>query len=103
MDKRVYICGAMTGMPEFNYPAFNAAAEELRSLGYLVENPAENPMPPCGSWAGYMRLSIAQVLRSDVVALLPCWEKSKGAKIERSIASDLGLEICSVEGLINGA
>jgi len=47
---RIYIAGPMTGLPEFNYPAFNAAAEYLRSLGHHVENPADNPVPACKSW-----------------------------------------------------
>ena len=43
---RVYIAGPMTGLPDFNYPAFNAAAAKLRALGLEVLNPAENPPPP---------------------------------------------------------
>jgi hypothetical protein len=31
--KRIYIAGPMTGLPEFNYPAFNAEAQRLRGLG----------------------------------------------------------------------
>nr|WP_233506461.1 MULTISPECIES: DUF4406 domain-containing protein [Comamonas] len=36
--KRIYI-----GLPEFNYPAFHAAAAVLRAQGHHVENLAENP------------------------------------------------------------
>ncbi len=45
MPKTIYISGPMSGLPECNYPAFNAAAAHLRALGYSVENPAENPDP----------------------------------------------------------
>jgi len=38
---RVYISGSMTGMPDHNIPAFNAAAERLRKEGHFVVNPAE--------------------------------------------------------------
>ena len=38
----VYISGAMTGLPDNNYPAFHAKATELRAKGYIVRNPAEN-------------------------------------------------------------
>jgi hypothetical protein len=31
----------MAGMPDHNFPAFNAKAAELRSLGHEVYNPAE--------------------------------------------------------------
>ena len=34
--KRVYVAGPMTGIENFNYPAFNAAADALRAQGYQV-------------------------------------------------------------------
>ncbi|HEX8594362.1 MAG TPA: DUF4406 domain-containing protein [Pseudomonas sp.] len=40
----------MTGLPEFNYPAFHAEAARLRTLGLEVENPAENPLPANAPW-----------------------------------------------------
>ena len=94
--KRVYIAGPMSGLPEFNYPAFNEAAQRLRALGYHVENPAENPVPPCKSWAGYMRLSVAQLATCEGVALLPGWESSKGAIEEHRLAHVLDLPVIRV-------
>lgn len=88
---RVYLCGPMTGLPDNNYPAFHAMAAELRAAGYEVENPAENEPPACGTWAGWMRLGIAQLMQCDGIFLLPGWHKSKGAAIERRLASELGL------------
>lgn len=89
--KRIYISGPMTGLPNLNYPAFNAAADRLRGEGFEVENPAENPEPACGSWAGYMRLALVQIARCDGVLLLPGWSDSKGARLELHIAQQLGL------------
>jgi hypothetical protein len=91
--KRVYIAGPMTGLPDFNYPAFNRAAGALRAKGYHVENPADNPIPPCGTWKGYMRMAIAQLVTCDTVALLPGWSDSKGAKVEHQLALDLDLQV----------
>lgn len=91
--KRIYIAGPMTGLPEFNYPAFNAEAARIRALGYHVENPAENKAPECGTWQGYMRAALRQMLMCDSVAMLPGWGKSKGALIEYNLAKSLGLEI----------
>lgn len=88
---RIYICGPMTGLPDNNYPAFHAMAAELRAAGYEVENPAENEPPACGTWAGWMRLGIAQLMKCDSIFLLTDWHKSKGAKIERNLAAALGL------------
>ena len=33
---RIYIAGPMSGLPEFNHPAFHAAAAQLRGAGYIV-------------------------------------------------------------------
>lgn len=91
--KRIYIAGPMTGYPEFNYPAFNAEAARLRELGYYVANPAENPVPRCGSWQGYMRMAIAQLVTCDAVVTLPNWRSSNGAHLEVVIATRLHLAI----------
>jgi hypothetical protein len=88
---RVYICGPMTGLTDNNYPEFHAMAAEWRAAGYEVENPAENPPPACGTWAGWMRLGIAQMMKCDGIFLLADWHKSKGATIERNLAVALGL------------
>ena len=87
---RIYIAGPMTGHVDFNYPAFNAAAAKLRAIGYTVENPAENPEQP--TWAHYMRLAVRQLASCEAVALLPGWERSRGAKEEFRLAQVLGIE-----------
>lgn len=88
---RVYIAGPMSGLPDLNYPEFNRASAYLRELGYEVENPAENPAPACGSWAGYMRMAIAQLVQCDEIHMLRGWQQSRGAKLEHEIAQQLGL------------
>lgn len=92
----------MTGLPEFNYPAFHAAAERLRSLGYEVENPAENSEPHCGSWLGYMRMALRQLALCDGVALLPSWQSSRGARIEQQLATQLGLIVVPESAIQHG-
>lgn len=96
---RIYLSGPMTGLPESNYPAFNAEAQRLRAFGYQVENPAENMPPPCKSWEGYMRISLAQLLKCNALALLPGWMESRGAIIERDLAMRLGMEVVPVHSI----
>lgn len=88
---RIYISGPMTGLPDFNYPAFNQAAAELRAQGYHVENPAENPER--STWAEYMKSAVAQLTACDMIKMLPGWEESRGAIIEHKLAQDLGIEV----------
>lgn len=95
---RIYIAGPCTGIEALNYPAFSAAAARLRAEGHDVINPAENPEPPCGSWTGYMRMSVAQVATCEAVAMLPGWESSKGASLERHIARALGMQVVYLAG-----
>lgn len=91
MTKRIYIAGPMTGHPDFNYPAFHAEAARLRAIGYLVENPAENPQQV--DWQSYMRVAIAQLVKCDAIALLPGWENSRGALIENGLAVSLDIPV----------
>ena len=88
---KLFLCGPMSSLPENNYPAFNAVAAEQRARGHEVFNPAENPARE--TWAGYMRLSIPQMLQCDSLLMLPGWEKSEGATLERQIARKLGMPV----------
>jgi hypothetical protein len=90
---RIYLAGPCTGMPDFNYPAFNAAAVKLRDMGYHVQNPADNPAPACGSWEAYMRMSLRQMLVCDAIVVLPGWEKSRGECEEVRVASMFGMTV----------
>jgi len=98
---RVYIAGPMTGLPANNYPAFDDVAGKLRARGFHVENPAENPPPECGTWRGWMRLAVRQLATCDAVALLPGWMASKGARTEFRLATDLELQVITVEELLS--
>lgn len=88
---RLYLAGPMSGIADFNYPAFNDAAEKLRSKGWVVESPAENKSPECNSWPGYMRIALRQMLTCDVAVFLPGWRQSKGAQLERQVAHRLSM------------
>lgn len=91
---RIYISGPMTGMPELNFPAFNRAAAGLRSLGHEVVNPAElDALDTIElSWEDYLRRDIKLLVDCNAIALLPGWEKSRGARLEVHIADALGMK-----------
>lgn len=90
----LYIAGPMTGIPENNYPAFHDAERRLRLMGFDVLNPANNEFLPDfePTWADWMKIAIAQLIRADGIALLDGWENSKGARLENQIAEELQIE-----------
>ena len=90
---RIYIAGPMTGLPELNFPAFNAEAQFLRSLGFDVVNPAEINPDHAMPWNECMRRDIAELVKCDAIRLLPGWESSKGATLEHHIAERLGMSV----------
>ena len=87
---RIYIAGPMSNLPDLNYPSFHAEAARLRAIGFHVENPAENQQQV--DWQSYMRVAIARLVKCDAVALLPGWERSRGALIENGLAVSLGIK-----------
>ena len=117
--KRIYLAGPMRGIPEFNFPRFNAVAKALRTNGHEVFNPAERDTErhggvdiAAGNVDGDIEkakathgFSLRDALRDDLdyickratmLALLPGWEKSDGAQAEWRTAIALkgeGVEI----------
>jgi hypothetical protein len=92
----------MRGIPDFNFPAFDAKAAELRAQGHIVFSPADGdrwleltgrPVDPRVCF----ELDTQWICReADAVALLPGWENSKGARAERALAEALGLDVWEV-------
>lgn len=100
-----YLAGPMTGIPQFNIPAFDEAAETLRSQGFEIISPAERDTyetrkAALGSATGdHSDLSVAEtygdMLARDMkiiadeiggMIFLPGWHKSRGAKTEGYLA-----------------
>lgn len=101
MTRAAYLSGPMTGLPEFNYPAFHAAAAALRARGWRVYNPAENnwspgvePFPLRAAFAEYCRFIC---LEADAVVVLDGWEKSEGARVEVALAARCEVEVIQLE------
>jgi hypothetical protein len=111
---RVYIANKMTGLPQFNYPWFEAAAEDLRRRGHDVVSPAELDSPEVRAIAlastkgDVAELAAAgttwgEILAEDVkliaddgidaIVVGPDWADSKGAKLETFVAYQLGLPV----------
>ena len=102
--KRVYLAGPMSGYVDYNFPAFNTAANKLRADGHYVFSPAENDYllygndfldhPETASYRKCLEDDLRWICRyAEVIALLPGWEKSAGVKAEKALADCLKLEV----------
>lgn len=90
---RIYIAGPMTGLPDLNFPAFHAEAAKLRAAGHEVSNPAEINPDHSASWIECMARDIPELLKCEAIRLLPGWETSDGATVERIYAKRNGMRI----------
>jgi hypothetical protein len=103
--KSVYIAGPMSGIPDWNYPAFHSAADKLRAKGWKVYSPAEKDQEtfsdPEAQKDGDTALAVAngtfdykeaymwdmeKVIQGDAIYMLPGWENSPGARGEHAVA-----------------
>lgn len=94
--RTIYIAGPMTGLPEYNYPAFIEAAKMLTAAhpDAVIINPAENFDRQTGlPYPTYIRRSFEQVLASTELYVLAGWMSSKGARAELTMAKLLDLVI----------
>jgi hypothetical protein len=105
----------MRTIPKLNFPAFHAAAAKLRAEGHYVFSPAESDIERHGvdisignvegcehRAAREHGFNLREALGEDLawicaeaegIALLPGWQKSRGATAERAVAIALGLEV----------
>lgn len=110
---RLYLAGPMSGIPQLNFPLFNAEAARLRALGYEVINPAEinggaDEVVACAAmtaeqyekhWCACMKRDVAALVTCDGIAMLDGWWNSKGATLERNLAQSLGMTIFTAAAL----
>lgn len=103
----LYIAGPMTGLPQFNVPAFDMLAQRLRDAGYTIVSPAELDSPEVRKYAlaspdgkldpnnqiagetwGDMLARDVKVIADVVegIVVLPNWFKSRGARLEVFVA-----------------
>lgn len=104
---KIYIAGPMSGMEDWNFPAFFEAERQLKELGHEPINPAHNdgetveealksagsPERPNNSWAYYMRRDLPSVMGAEAICVLPGWQNSKGASLEVQVAKAIGLPL----------
>ena len=98
---KIYIAGPMRGIPEYNYPAFDHARDELLAQGLQPVSPADldreagvstDPEAPIDIRA-CLRRACAALLECEAIGLLEGWEDSLGAQAELALAHAAGMDI----------
>lgn len=91
---KVYISGPMTGLPDYNYPAFNAMEAALKQKGFEAVSPVkvcEGMDHETSTWHDFMRVNIKAMMDCEGVIFLHGWTSSRGARLEHAIALGLGM------------
>lgn len=93
---KAYIAGKITGDPNYR-EKFQIGVQALEYEGFTVLNPAELPegMRP----ADYMRICISMIESADVVAFLPDWSRSRGARLENDLCQYIGKQTMYLESM----
>ena len=115
---KLYIAGPMSGIPQFNFPAFFAAGDALRAAGYEVVNPAEidheedkglamkskdGQLSKSGhrkTWGDFLMRDVKLIAdQVDGIAVLPGWENSRGARLECFVAATVQKPVFNYEDM----
>ena len=90
----MYISGPISGMPiELAKDIFASASKEIESAGHIPVNPFDSGLDDSAAWQEHMKADLRMMLDCDAIHMLPGWEHSRGATIEKGLASALGFKI----------
>jgi hypothetical protein len=105
----------MSGLPQYNFPAFDAAAATLRKANREVVSPAELDSPEFrakvlnakgnepdlnASWGDCLARDVKLIADEGIeqIVLLPGWQQSRGARLEAFVGLLCGLRFGLYEG-----
>lgn len=95
----IYISGPMSGLPEFNFPAFRKMEEFLKENCHptKIHNPMYTDQSLSYDKMVEYDMGLIQNEGTTHLILLKGWNKSNGAKKELALALNLGLQILTEE------
>lgn len=97
---RVYISGQITGLDEqVAWERFESAETLLSDIGLMPVNPLSNGLHFSDPWEKHIVRGIELLMGCDAIMLLSNWAQSKGARIERNVAEEVGLKVLHEESV----
>jgi len=111
---RAYIASKMSGIPAFNFPAFDAMRIRLTAMGFDVVSPADidrengfdgadwlirypewdwNVIPPSLDYEEIMKRDFEAIKTCDVVVMFGPWTYSYGAVREKANAEEQNIPV----------
>lgn len=99
MKKKIYISGPISGVPNDNKDAFVKAKEFLHAKNWIVRTPFDPDILEYtkklgeNSWQNYMKPDIMALMECDAIYMLSTYAASRGARIEKLLAEELGYEV----------
>ena len=100
--EKIYISGAITGLPNDNAESFQKAEELLTPCSNKVINPLKLDHSNCNVWGDYMRNDIKALMDCNAIYMLNGYKKSHGAMVEYRLAKTLGMQIVYEKKQRNG-
>ena len=104
---KIYLSGPITGLEEEEYiNLFTTWELRMLQLGYQTINPVE--LDQDLEWQlerkptreEYLRHDLKELLTCDEILMLPGWSNSKGAQLERRVASECGIKVTYWEEVV---
>lgn len=92
--KKIYISGPISGTNDYN-ERFKIAENYLIQFGHDVINPVvfnEN-LPKNTDGRVYMSECLRVLCLCDTIYMLKDWQKSRGARLEKTVAEHIGLNV----------
>ena len=112
-NKKIYLSGPMTGIEDYNRSEFDGSVLDLLGAGAdEVYDPAEHIDEYASlSHERCMALSLRELLAErpwvaeiepyyDMLVSLPGWRFSAGARLEREVATAIGMEVHDIMEVI---